>query len=201
MNFLAHLFLSRHSDDLMIGNYLGDFVKGPINGQYSPSITSGIRLHRQIDSFTDRHPIRIEQRKLFSKKRRRYAGVILDVAYDHFLSRNWVEFTSESRVHFIKMVYQVLDNHSAIFPDRARFFLDWMLTADALNRYHHLGGIENTYKLMSRRGRTHVPLVGASLEIRENYDLIRNGFMTFFPDLIDQVSVWGKPIVQSTRSI
>lgn len=193
MNFLAHLFLSRHNDDLMIGNYLGDFVKGPINGQFSPIINSGIRLHRQIDSFTDSHPIRMEQRKLFSEKRRRYAGVILDVAYDHFLSRNWAEFSTESRTRFIKTVYQVLDYHNEIFPTRASFFLDWMITADALNRYHHLRGIESTFQLMSRRGRTHAALIGASSEIRENYELIGAGFMTFFPDLIDQVSVWGKP--------
>lgn len=194
MNFLAHLFLSRHNDDLMIGNYLGDFVKGDINGQYPPSITKGISLHRQIDSFTDGHPIQVEQRKLFSKRRRRYTGVILDVAYDHFLSRNWAEFTSESRVRFIKMVYQVLNHHSDIFPDRARSFLDWMLTADALNRYHHLMGIEITFNLMSRRGRTHAPLIGASSEIRENYDEIREGFMVFFPDLLRQSVVWIKEL-------
>ena len=193
MNFLAHLFLSRHDDNLIVGNYLGDFVKGDINGQYPPSITKGIRLHRQIDSFTDGHPIRVEQRKLFSKKRRRYAGVILDVAYDHFLSQNWAEFTSESRVRFIKMVYQVLDHHSEFFPNRARFFLDWMLTTDALNKYHQLVGIEFTFNLMSRRGRTHAPLIGASSEIRDNYESIKDGFMAFFPDLIDQVSVWEKP--------
>ncbi|MBC8400248.1 MAG: DUF479 domain-containing protein [Candidatus Marinimicrobia bacterium] len=194
MNFLAHLFLSRHNKDLMIGNYLGDFVKGDINGQYSLSITNGIRLHRQIDSFTDGHPIRVEQRKLFSKKRRRYAGVILDVAYDHFLSRNWAEFTSESRVRFIKMVYQVLDYHSEFFPNRARFFLDWMLTTDMLNKYHQLVGIENAYRLMSGRGRTHSPLIGASTEIRENYDEIREGFLVFFPDLLRQSAVWIKEL-------
>ncbi len=200
MNFLAHLFLSRNNDNLVIGNYLGDFVKGDIKGQYSHSITKGIRLHRQIDSFTDSHSIRIEQRKLFSKKRRRYAGVILDVVYDHFLSRNWAEFTSESRVQFINKVYQILGQHNDIFPDQARFFLNWMLTVDALNSYHHLMGIENTFNLMSRRGRTHAPLIGASSEIRENYDEIKEGFMLFFPDLMRQSAVWIKDLLANPPS-
>lgn len=185
MNFLAHLFLGRDTDDLLVGSYLGDFVKGEINGELPTDITRGILLHRHIDSFTDRHPLHKNHRRLFRGQQRRYAGVILDVAYDHFLSRNWSEITDISRKDFINQAYTVLQkpDYQKYYSTHAKRFLQWMTAGDALNRYHHLEGIDHSLQLMSRRGRGHPVLVQGGHTIREHYAI----FQEDVPALIREV--------------
>src|SRR3954464_15580437 len=88
MNYLAHLYLSAPTEDAWLGSLLGDFVKGPLDGRYSQHITSAIALHRKIDTFTDAHPVVLRSKSRISAARRRYAGIMIDMFYDHFLARN-----------------------------------------------------------------------------------------------------------------
>lgn len=87
MNYLAHLFLADDTPESLLGNLLGDFMKGVVKEQFSNSIQQGIELHRKIDSYTDSHPVVRNAKHLISLERRRYAGVLLDVFYDHFLAK------------------------------------------------------------------------------------------------------------------
>jgi acyl carrier protein phosphodiesterase len=97
MNFLAHLHLSGNNPNIMLGNFMGDFVKGKsYRQQYEPEIIKGIELHRSIDEFTDSHPVVTESKNRLRPTYRHYSGVIVDVFYDHFLAANWnqVPFTA-----------------------------------------------------------------------------------------------------------
>ncbi len=188
MNYLAHLFLAKQNRNLMTGSYLGDFVKGELNGEYSPEITRGIRLHRRIDSLTDSHPIHKMHRSLFSDERRRYSGVILDIAYDHFLSINWSLFTHESKADFIQNCYKILSEQRQTFPFRAQQFLRYMLIEDVLNQYHDMKGIELTLNRLAHRGRTHPKLINSHEEIARNYSVINAGFITLFSDIQKWIS-------------
>ncbi len=90
MNFLAHLFLSGNNAEIMVGNFIGDFVRGKnFHEQYSPSIALGIELHREIDEFTDNHSVVLESKKRLRPKYRHYSPVIIDMFYDHVLAKNW----------------------------------------------------------------------------------------------------------------
>mgnify|MGYP003629303282 FL=1 len=68
MNYLAHFHLAQQlasrcglderdamQQGLLIGGLLGDFVKGPLRGNYPATWEVGIRLHRRIDALTDSH--------------------------------------------------------------------------------------------------------------------------------------------------
>ena len=89
MNYLAHIYLSGDDDeDLMIGNYIGDCVKGRRISDYPFRIQCGLLLHREIDSFTDTHPVYLQSKRRFMPVAGHYAGVVCDVVYDHFLAKN-----------------------------------------------------------------------------------------------------------------
>ena len=96
MNFLAHIYLSRDSNDITIGNFIGDYVKGHEFEKYPTGIRNGILLHRKIDYFTDTHAIVKEDKKLFVGRYHKYAGIITDILYDHYLALGWSNFNSSA---------------------------------------------------------------------------------------------------------
>src|SRR5262245_26013048 len=95
MNYLVHLLLAASEPESLLGALMGDFVKVPLGAQYSPSITHALALHRRVDSFTDAHPVTATSRARISRERRRFAGIMVDLFYDHFLARNWTAYASE----------------------------------------------------------------------------------------------------------
>src|SRR5215468_3052284 len=94
MNLLAHAFLAQDDPNLLLGSLMGDFVKGPLNDRYAPAITRGLILHRSVDTYTDAHPLVARSRARISRVRRRYAGILIDVFYDHYLARDWSKYSS-----------------------------------------------------------------------------------------------------------
>lgn len=124
MNYLAHLLLSGPNPDIQVGGLLGDFVKGPLKGDYPPEITQGIHLHRQIDTLTARLPAMTQVYNLFDKPWRRYAGVVTDIAFDHLLAQRWPDFHRQPLAVFCAEFYQHLASHRHRLPERARQFCD-----------------------------------------------------------------------------
>lgn len=184
MNYLAHVFVAESSPHSIIGNLLGDFVKGPLHDQYSAEITEGIRFHRKVDVFTDAHPLHLQSRNLFSRYRRRFASIIVDVCYDHFLSRHWERFSDEKRENFISSIYDILQVHQRILPKNFQQILPSMIEQDWLGSYYHLSGIEIVLNRISYRLKRGNPLLGSISEIEHHYQKLEEDFLDFFPKLI-----------------
>ena len=108
MNFLAHLHLGGERPGQLLGSLYGDFVKGPLQDRWPTDIEAGIRLHRQIDVFTDSHPVVLQAKQRFPRERRRYAGILVDLFFDHCLAAHWHDYASEPLHDFTARVYQVL---------------------------------------------------------------------------------------------
>ena len=109
MNFLAHAYLSNDNPLLLVGNFMGDFVKGrDLHERFDPGIANGVELHRLIDSFTDSHPVVIESKKRLRESYRHYAPVIVDMFYDHFLASMWDNYSNLSLPEFVKRTYDLL---------------------------------------------------------------------------------------------
>jgi acyl carrier protein phosphodiesterase len=184
MNYLAHLFLAEDSPEAMIGNLLGDFVKGVLGDRYSPELTKGIRLHRKIDTYADSHPVTRSSRNRFSPERRRYAGIIVDVCYDHFLSKHWSQFADMELSLFISKVYGVLQSHKSILPEKLRSILPRMIQENWLGAYQAVKGVEMTLNRISRRLKRRNQIVGSIEEVLLHYEGLKDDFLAFFPDLI-----------------
>lgn len=191
MNYLAHIYLAEDSDESILGNLLGDFVKGPIGNRYHPEIVKGIRTHRKVDVFTDSHDMFLASKKLISPQRRRFAGIIIDLAFDHFLARNWSSYSSEDLAGFIGNTYDLLIRHRGILPERLQQLLPRMIDEDWLGSYGELEGIGRTLDRISgrlkRRFKRENTMRGSLEEIVRNYDGLEQNFNDFFPELVSFV--------------
>ncbi|MBI5579007.1 MAG: DUF479 domain-containing protein [Deltaproteobacteria bacterium] len=184
MNFLAHAFLAGTDDDAILGSLLGDFVKGCPEGRFSAAVSEAIRLHRRIDSYSDAHRITRRSRNRITPSRRRFAGIIVDVGYDHFLSRHWRRFSSMELGPFVHRVYTVLSRHCPLLPERLSHILPRMISENWLGSYirlEHVGdALDRIAGRLSRGGR----FLHAVTEIEDNYETLEADFLTFFPELV-----------------
>ncbi|WP_414619505.1 ACP phosphodiesterase [Calothrix sp. CCY 0018] len=185
MNYLAHLLLSDGTAESLIGNLLGDFVKGSIENIYPHEIIKGIYLHRKIDCFTDSHPIFRSSKRLISLNRRKFSGMMIDVFYDHFLAKNWSNYSSTSLADFTNHVYQVLQENKNILPERLNSILPDMIAYDWLASYRETSTINRAINGLSRRIKSKNNLVGGVEELFLNYQQLQTDFSIFFPELID----------------
>jgi acyl carrier protein phosphodiesterase len=151
MNHLAHLFLASGSDESLLGNLAGDFVKGPLAGRYPPPVEQGIMEHRRIDAFTDAHPEAGAFRRIIAAEHGHYARVIGDMFLDHFLANEWPTFTSEPLPDFLRRVYSRLDPQIASMPGRLRHVYPMMRDEGWLESYASIDGIWTALFHLSRR--------------------------------------------------
>lgn len=184
MNYLAHLYLSEPDDDALLGSLMGDFVKGPLDGRHGAAVTHGIALHRRIDSFTDAHPVVRASKARVSPERRRYAGIMVDMFYDHFLARYWTEFSDEPLAGFTRRIYTLLARHDEALPERLRSMAPSMRQADWLGSYARIESIRTALDRMGRRLRRENRLLGSAEELEWNYDAFEQDFRAFFPQVI-----------------
>ncbi|RPI73402.1 MAG: DUF479 domain-containing protein [Geobacteraceae bacterium] len=183
MNFLAHLLLDSSSDDALLGSLLGDFVKGDTAGRFSAPVSDAILLHRKIDSFADAHMITRKSRNRISPLRRRFAGIIVDVCYDHFLSRHWRHFGTTDLKSFVDRVYAVLIKNRSLLPERLRRILPFMISQNLLGSYIHLEKVGDALDRIAGRLSRGGQFMRAITEIEANYEALEIDFLAFFPDL------------------
>jgi acyl carrier protein phosphodiesterase len=177
----------------LLGALMGDFVKGVLDERYPAAITRALSLHRRIDTFTDAHPVTAASRSRISPQRRRFAGIMVDLFYDHFLARHWDEHAREPLDAFTARVYALLQEHDALLPDRLRSIAPRMAQADWLASYAQLESIHAALDRMSLRLKRGNPLVGAGAELEANYAALEADFRTFFPDLVGFAQASRKP--------
>ena len=189
MNFLAHLFLSGPAAaptyaGILLGQFIADSVPGRQLENYPPAVQAGIRLHRAIDTFTDRHPVvRRSTQRLREAGYGKYAGVISDMFLDHFLARNFTEFSTETLAGFTRRVYAVLEAHEAEMPPRVQQFFPHLVQHNWLLGYAKTEGIRRALSGLSRRASAGSGMETAANELQTNYAAYEADFRAFFPEL------------------
>lgn len=185
MNYLAHIYLARHSDEAMLGALLGDFVKPHSDDRFSIEMEAEILTHRKVDAFTDSHPIVLASKQLFEGPSRRYSGILLDVFYDHLLAKEWARYSDADLEEFIQRFYRALVLHADVLPARLAQAAPVMIEQDWLGSYREYAGVEIAIKRISTRLSRNGELLRDGLsDLREHYAQIEHGFHIFFPELI-----------------
>ncbi len=184
MNFLAHAYLSFDDPKILVGNFIGDFVRGDIESRFEPAIVDGIYLHRAIDDFTDSHPSVKAAQKLLKPQFGRYALVITDLYFDYFLSTEWDNYDRRSLIDFSLKVYGVLEEHRGILPAKFLHIFEYMKKQNWLICYTTLDGMKTAFTNMSKRAtfESHMELAHVVLEEKE--EEFREYFNIFFPELV-----------------
>ncbi len=187
MNYLAHTYLSGENDSIRIGNFLGDWVKGSDYLKYPEEIRTGILLHRNIDSFTDSHPIVQRSARRFIPRYAKYSGVVIDIFYDHFLAKNWSDFHNSSLHDYVNRMYNVMLNHADILPERLKLFLPGFMKERWIERYATIDGIKDVLDAMSKSTSLPNETVFAISVMEAYYDDFRHEFYDFFGQIIEFV--------------
>lgn len=187
MNYLAHAWLARHSDDAILGAILGDFVFGQSNlPEWPPAIRAEIIRHRRIDQYTDAHPAVVTARGLFDAAGlRRYAGIVLDVYFDHCLARGWARWNDTPLQDFTTRIYRVLHEHRNELPTRLHAIAPRMAAHDWLGSYAQRGNVDHAVRgIATRLSRNGEKLVACLDVLRIKEAEIDIAFEAFFPELV-----------------
>jgi acyl carrier protein phosphodiesterase len=192
MNYLAHLFLAPRHELSITGSLLGDFRKYLTVPCLPDRIAEGVNNHLYVDSYTDASQIVKDLKLIFSVRRRRFAGIIIDVAFDHFLSSHWSRYSSEDRAEFIAYCYACLQDCRHYMPERMQYVIEHMIAEDWLGSYVELPAIGNALDRISDRMRFENCIAGSIIEIEQNYQELEQGFLDFFPGLFLHMKYTGK---------
>ena len=186
MNFLAHAFLSGDDDNVLIGNFIADAVKGNNIDKFSEDIHKGILLHREIDKYTDHHPVFIQSRNRIEEEYGRYSGVVIDIYYDHFLAKNWEQYSNTDLSEFALKVYGLMLANYSILPPKSRRILPFMIIHNWLVGYSRFKDLQWVFNGMSRRSKKYNSGMEKAVEsLKNDYENFENDFQKFFPEMIE----------------
>lgn len=185
MNFLAHIYLSGNNELVTIGNFVADGVRGNKYKDYSKEIQLGILLHREIDTFTDAHPIFRRSTKRLHKNYGHYSGVIVDIFYDHFLAKNWSEYSTIPFPKYVNDFYKSLRSNFELLPTRFKHLTPFMIEDNWLLSYASIEGIQQVLNGMNRRTNGKSQMNKATTELKEYYHDFESDFTAFFEELVN----------------
>lgn len=183
MNYLAHIYLSGEDEQLKIGNFIADSVKGRKFIGFPEKVKNGIILHRAIDAYTDSHPIvKKSIRRLFPEYSH-YSAVIVDILYDHFLAANWSDYSEVPLEEYVAEFYDLLNENFEILPKRVKNFLPYMIRDNWLLNYATIEGIGKILFQMDQRTKNRSQMQLATKELKLYYSEFEEEFRSFFTDL------------------
>ncbi len=188
MNFLAHIYLSGGINEVMIGNFIGDYVKGKGYENFSPEIQRGILLHRKIDSYTDKHPLVRMSTARFKPCYQRYASVVIDVVYDHYLACMWDDYSDVPLATYVDQVHAYLLKNYFTLPRRVKAFLPFLIKSRRLENYKYLPGVERSLLIMANHTSLPEKSKCATRIISEQYDELKDEFVAYFNDVRGMVN-------------
>lgn len=184
MNFLAHIYLSGDNDFVKIGNFMADGIRGKEYLNFPDDIKKGILLHRNIDTFTDAHPLFRKSKHRLHENYGHYSGVIIDIFYDHFLAKNWNSYSNEKLSIFVQKFYLLLENNSNVLTEKVIKMLPYMVTNNWLESYQTIEGIEKILAQMDSRTKNQSKMRFSIKELQFYYDDFESEFTLFFKEMI-----------------
>ena len=190
MNHLAHALLAGDDDALRLGGMLGDFVRGAPEVDWPADVAAGIRLHRAIDAYTDAHPQVLAAKACLLPPFRRYAGILLDVWFDHLLARDFERWSPVPLEAFSGGLRQLLADHRARLPPGLARFLAYMQANDLPATYARQDVVGRALAGVGQRLRRDNPLADALPVLQASEPVLAGHFEAFFPDLLDFARGW-----------
>jgi acyl carrier protein phosphodiesterase len=198
LNYLAHLFLAQRNPHSLVGNLMGDFLRGVKVKDLPEPIARGVHNHLAVDRYTDSHACLKPLKSMFRAQRRRFAGIIIDVVFDHFLIKYWQDYSRENLASFTAYCYESFNQLRNAMPPTMQQKVAWMIQYDLLNSYAELEGVGNALNGISRRVRFENQLAGAIDEVARHYPALEQGFREFFTPLcahIRELNIEAAPVV------
>ena len=190
MNYLAHLHLAGNEEESIVGNFLGDFVKGPLNSSaLSAEIKKGIHMHRRVDRLADGKIISLLDSQQLNFKYRRYAGICFDLACDHFLAKHWQEFSAISQSEFSSHRIGLLKDHDHLLNHKAKLVLERMETYRWLENYQNIEFMRQVFKGIHKRFPKENSIDKAFMDLDNNYTKLEEKCLAFINELLSSTEL------------
>ena len=183
MNYLAHIYLSGDNDLIKIGNFMADGIRGHDYLKFPDDVIKGVLLHRAIDSFTDAHPVFRQSKHRLHENYGHYSGVVIDIFYDHFLAKNWTNYSEQPLEDFASNFYKSLETHYNITNERTRGMMPYMTERNWLVSYATITGIGMILFQMDHRTKNKGNMKNAIKELQQYYNQFEEEFTLFFEEL------------------
>lgn len=190
MNFLAHCALGGADPELVVGGFLGDFVKGVVPGDLPAGIQAGIRLHRRVDAYSNTQPDIRRSVARFPPELRRVAPVFVDLIADHFLALEFERHFDESLAEFCRRTYAALDTHLDSLPAPARRFRRFAEDTDLFERYRHVETVARGFRRIAERLSMPDVDTAGTRTLEAEYAGLLSDFGRYFPDIRDHATGW-----------
>jgi len=184
MNFLAHIYLSFDDGEITLGNFFADHIRANKYDHFPQRVQKGILLHREIDTFTDAHPIVRQSSKRLHKNYSHYSRVIVDIYYDHFLAKNWSSYSQVPLDQYVDRFYDLLEENFQMLPAATQQMMPYMISDNWLLNYANLPGISRVLNGMNRRTKNRSKMNFAIVDLQEHYLEFELEFTAFFKELI-----------------
>lgn len=162
---------------------MADSVKGSKFTQYSQDVQIGIKLHREIDSYTDQHEVVKRSKNRIREKYGLYSGVIVDIFYDHFLAKNWDSYSAIPLEVYVDSVYELLKENIQNLPEKTQHMLPFMIEFNWLYNYQFIEGMQRVLDGMNRRTKNRSKMNFATEDLQEHYEDFEKDFTDFFKEL------------------
>ncbi len=188
MNYLAHIFLSCGDEELLIGNFITDFITAKQVRAIGENYQKGVELHRKIDSYTDSHPQFRSGTKRLSVHHHKYSPVVLDILYDHLLAQNWDVYSSQALQSFADEAYGILERHLLVFEEHGVDYIPKMIRHNFLAAYADRDKVVHVLKQMDKRTKFPSDFESAMDHLESDYERYNTEFNAFLPDMIGMVN-------------
>lgn len=179
------MYLSGNDPEIIIGNYMGDFITNAQLKEFSPGIVQGVILHRKIDEFTDKHTVIADFNSRLRKTQSKYAPVVTDILIDYFLTKHWHQWHHATLRDFCDNIYSIINDSADIFPEKLKQLAPRMISDDFLLSCNSSQRLEKTLMVLSRRAKFNNNIQNAHLDLEKHYDTFSKGFQVFFSDAKD----------------
>ena len=185
MNYIAHIHIGFHTQTSLLGNFLGDFVKGQISDTLPQSLIEGVIIHRKVDQFTDQHPHIIKLRQAFPDSLRRVSGIVIDVVFDYYLLKHWHRFSPQGAHQVLSEFYQQLAEFDAIEHAHFKHLRHSLIRSQWLIDYQSRLTCLRAFKAIEQRLRHKIIFAQQAYDFVEKQNaLFEDTFISFYPELL-----------------
>lgn len=193
MNWLAHVFLSKPELDFQLGNLLADRISAKELNRYSDGFAEGVKCHREIDRFTDSHPVVRQSKGLIFPKYKHFAAVLVDVYFDHLLVLNWDKYCDIPYRTFVQNFYDSIPEKAHSLSPQSQEMLHNIVRYNVIGHYDTIEGVALALKRLSYRLKRPdlIDITDGADSLEEHLESFNRDFLLFFPELQEHIKKMG----------
>ena len=190
MNYLAHLAFSYPDPDLMLGNFIADGLKKQEEQHWSARVNRGVKMHRDIDFFTDQHESSRWMKDQFYSTIGKYHSVAVDIVLDYYLMQQWTQLFDFTFIQLQETIESVLEEHKSNMNPRHSRLAASLIRYKWLNHFKTWEGLSEVLGRMNQRAKFVVNFNDVIPVLKSNHSEFYKRSFAFFNEIQTQPLIY-----------